>query len=470
MYTGRLVFSQLMDFLPMHQFRRCVDRYQGNFRIRSFSCLDQLLSMAFAQLSYRESLRDIESCLRAMQNKLYHIGIRGRVSKSTLAYANENRDWRIYADFAQVLINIARPLYADDDFGVELEETVYALDASTIDLCLSLFPWARVRNTKGAIKLHTLLDLRGNIPSFISITDGKVHDVKVLDQLVPEPGSVYIMDRGYLDFRRLYLLNQCLAFFIIRSKTNTKFKRLYSHKIDRATGLRCDQLIVLTGTKTKTQYPEKLRRVKFFDEEKGRSFSFLSNNFIVPALIIAELYKCRWQVGVSREGHIIQSVKVRPGTKGSIPVAWEAPWRESKMVEPSDRLFRKEMMQGFRPQRAVNADVASLHAIPVAETVYNARRQQGSIEKSPRRRLSPAGYQRWHVAKDYVSTGEALGARRRNLAEEVVPITLSGKWESRHQGGGLGCSTVDRCAAKRTGREGPRPMIVPSERGEAGAR
>jgi hypothetical protein len=296
MYQGRLVFSQLMDFLPMYQFHRCVDRYQGNFRIRSFSCLDQFLSMAFAQLSYRESLRDIESCLRAMQNKLYHIGIRGRISKSTLAYANENRDWRIYADFAQVLINIARPLYADDDFGVELEETVYALDASTIDLCLSLFPWAHFRKTKGAIKLHTLLDLRGNIPSFISITDGKVHDVKVLDQLVPEPGSVYIMDRGYLDFRRLYLLHQCLAFFIIRSKTNTKFRRVYSHKIDRTTGLRCDQLIVLTGTKTKKQYPEKLRRVKFFDAEKGRSFSFLSNNFIVPAIIIADLYKCRWQV------------------------------------------------------------------------------------------------------------------------------------------------------------------------------
>jgi transposase len=213
-----------------------------------------------------------------------------------LAYANENRDWRIYADFAQVLINIARPLYADDDFGVELEETVYALDASTIDLCLSLFPWARFRKTKGAIKLHTLLDLRGNIPTFISITDGKVHDVNVLDILVPEPGSIYIMDRGYLDFHRLYLLNQCMAFFIIRSKRNTKFRRLYSHEIDKSTGLRCDQTIVLTGDKSKKQYPDKIRRVKYFDDEKERSFSFLSNNFIVPALVIAELYKCRWQV------------------------------------------------------------------------------------------------------------------------------------------------------------------------------
>ena len=296
MYSGRLVFSQLMDFLPMHQFRSCVNKYQGNYRMRSFSCLDQFLCMAFAQLTYRESLRDIESCLRAMQNKLYHIGIKGRVSKSTLAYANENRDWRIYADFAQVLINIARQLYADDDFGIELEETVYALDASTIDLCLPLFPWARFRKTKGAIKLHTLLDLRGNIPSFISITDGKVHDVKILDELVPELGSIYIMDRGYLDFKRLYLLHQCLAFFVIRTKRNTNFRRLYSHKIDKATGLRCDQTIILTGTKSKKQYPEKLRRVKFFDKEKSRNFSYLTNNFILPAIVIAELYKYRWQV------------------------------------------------------------------------------------------------------------------------------------------------------------------------------
>jgi len=296
MYSGRLVFSQLMDFLPMHEFRRCLNRYHGNYRTRSFSCLDQFLCMAFAQLSYRESLRDIESCLRAMHSKLYHVGIRGRVSKSTLAYANENRDWRIYADFAQVLINIARDLYSKDDFGVELDETVYALDASTIDLCLSLFPWARFRKRKGAVKLHTLLDLRGNIPSFIAITDGKVHDVKVLDELVPEPGSVYIMDRGYLDFRRLYLLHQCMAFFIIRSKTNTQFRRLYSHKIDKTIGLRCDQTIILTGPKTKRQYPEKIRRVKFFDAEKERSFSFLSNNFIVPPLVIADLYRCRWQV------------------------------------------------------------------------------------------------------------------------------------------------------------------------------
>ena len=296
MYTGRLIFSQLMDFLPMHQFRRCVEKYHGNYRMRSFSCLDQFLSMAFAQLSYRESLRDIESCLRAMHTKLYHLGIRTRVSKSTLAYANEHRDWRIYADFAQVLIHIARELYRNDDFGVELDETVYALDASTIDLCLSLFPWARFRKTKGAVKLHTLLDLRGSIPSFISITEGNVHDVNVLNELIPQPGAFYIMDRGYLDFERLYLLHQCMSFFVIRSKTNTQFRRLYSHRIDKATGLRCDQTIVLTGVDTKKHYPDKLRRVKFFDEQNNRSFSFLSNNFLIPALVVAELYRCRWQV------------------------------------------------------------------------------------------------------------------------------------------------------------------------------
>ena len=296
MYTGRLVFSQLMDFLPMHRFRQCVKRYDGNRYVKSFTCFEQFLCMAFAQLSYRESLRDVESCLRSMQKKLYHLGIRSRVSRSTLADANDNRDWRIYADFAKVLIGIARELYSNDDFGLELDETVYALDSSTIDLCLSVFPWAKFRKTKSAIKMHTLLDLRGSIPSFISITHGKVHDVRVLDQIAPEPGAIYVMDRAYLDFQRLYLLNQCMAFFVIRSKKNTQMRRIYSREIDRTTGLRCDQTIALTGLKTRLQYPDRLRRVKYFDEEKSRSFSFITNNFIVPALVIAKLYRCRWQV------------------------------------------------------------------------------------------------------------------------------------------------------------------------------
>jgi len=294
--SGRTVFSQLMDFLPKYDFTRCVDRYRGNHRVRFFSCLDQYRCMAFAQLTYRESLRDIECCLRAMREKLYHMGIRGKISRSTLADANGKRDWRIYCDFAQVLIHIARKLYDDDDFGLELEETVYALDASTIDLCLSLFPWARFRKTKGAIKLHTLLDLRGNVPAFITITDGKVHDVNILDELIPELGAIYVMDRGYLDFAPLYAINQTPAFFVVRSKRNTKFRRIYSRLIDKSTGLRCDQTVAFTGFYSKKDYPEKLRRIKFFDSEKKKTLNFLTNNFTLPALTIAELYRYRWQI------------------------------------------------------------------------------------------------------------------------------------------------------------------------------
>ena len=296
MNQGQYIFSQIMDFLPKKKFDRCVELYGGNRRMRSFSCFDQFLCMAFAQLTYRESLRDIECCLRAMQKKLYHIGIRGNVSRSTLADANENRDWRIYCDFAQILIQEARRLYANDDFGLELKETVYALDASTIDLCLSVFPWARFRRSKAAIKLHTLLDLRGNIPSFISITDGKVHDVNVLDELIPEPGSIYVMDRGYLDFDRLYRLHQNHAFFVTRRKVNTRFRRIYSAEIDKTTGLKCDQAIILTGFYTQKSYPEKLRRVKYYDAKNEKRLDFLTNNFSLPAITIANLYKCRWQV------------------------------------------------------------------------------------------------------------------------------------------------------------------------------
>ena len=298
MNQGQTVFSQIIDFLPQKKFRQCVNRYNGNYRVRSFKCYDQLLCMAFAQLTYRESLRDIECCLRAMHEKLYHMGIRGKVSRSTLADANEVRDWRIYSDFAQILIHEARHLYAEDDFGLELNDTVYALDSSTIDLCLSLFPWARFRKTKAAVKLHTLLDLRGDIPTFIWITDGKVHDVNVLDYLVPEPGAIYVMDRAYLDFQRLYQMHQDLAIFVTRSKTNTGLRRLYSHKVDKATGVRYDQTVVPTGFYTKKDYPDKLRRIKYFDAEKGRAFIFLTNQFTLPALTIAELYRCRWRVEI----------------------------------------------------------------------------------------------------------------------------------------------------------------------------
>ena len=296
MYSGRLVFSQVMDCMSIYEFHKCVERYHGNYKVKSFSCLDQFLSMAFAQLTYRESLRDIEVCLRSMRSKLYHIGIRGNIARSTIANANENRDWRIYADHAQVLINIARMLYRNEDFGVELKESVYALDSTTIDLCLSLFPWARFRKHKGAVKMHTLLDLRGSIPSMIWITDGKVHDVNILDELIPEPGSFYIMDRAYIDFFRLYSLHQCSAFFVTTAKSNFQFKRIYSHKVDKSTGLRCDQTIRLTGTKSFQYYPEKLRRISYVDKDTLNRYVFLTNNFVLSALVIAILYKCRWNV------------------------------------------------------------------------------------------------------------------------------------------------------------------------------
>ena len=295
MNTGRTVFSQIMDFLPLHSFRKCVSRYKGNYKIHSFSCLDQFLCMAFAQLTYRESLRDIEACLRSIKIKLYHMGIRGKVSRSTLARANETRDWRIYSDFAHILIRAARELYRNDPFGIELGQTVYALDSTTIDLCLSLFPWAKFRKQKGAIKLHTLLDLRGNIPCFIRVSEGKLQDVLVLDNLRPEPGSFYILDRGYFDFARLHTITSRLAFFIVRAK-KFRFKRLYSHPVDKSTGLVCDQTVVLTGTFSASDYPEKLRRICYIDLEKNKHFTFLTNHFDLPALTVCQAYKCRWQV------------------------------------------------------------------------------------------------------------------------------------------------------------------------------
>ena len=296
MNSGKTIFTQLMDFLPAYEFRQCVERYNGNYKIKSFTCTDQFLCMAFAQLTYRESLRDIQACLRAAKQKLYHMGIRGRVSRNTLANANQVRNWRIYADFAQVLIGTARDLYAKDDFGLHLDQTVYALDATTIDLCLSLFPWAKFRKQKGAVKMHTLLDLRGNIPTAIIITDGKVHDVKALDNIMIEAGAIYIMDRGYLDFKRLYAMHRSLGFFVTRSKRNFDFRRLYSLPVDKSTGIQCDQIILLNGFYAKKDYPEKLRRIRYFDADNNKTLVFITNNFTLPALTIADLYRCRWQV------------------------------------------------------------------------------------------------------------------------------------------------------------------------------
>ena len=296
MNTGRTVFAQLMEFIPTYQFQLCVDRYQGHRYVKDFSCWDQFLCLAFAQLTYRTSLRDIETCLRAQQPRLYHIGFRGRVSRATLADANETRDWRIYRDFAQELIRIARDLYREESFGVELSETVYAFDSTTVDLCLSLFPWGQFRRRKSAVKLHTLLDVRGSIPTSVYVTGGQVHDVNLLDELLLEPGAFYLLDRGYVDFARLHLFTQACAFFVTRAKKNLQFYLRTSRSVDRSSGVRCDQTIRLTGPRTAQRYPDTLRRIVYFDAEKESRLTFLTNNFILLPLTIAQLYRVRWQV------------------------------------------------------------------------------------------------------------------------------------------------------------------------------
>jgi hypothetical protein len=296
MNLGRTVFSQIMEHLPEYEFQKCVARYRGDSHLRGFSCLDQYLAMSFAQLTYRESLRDIEACLRSVASKLYHMGLRGKVSRTTLADANESHDWRIFADFAQVLVAIARPLYAGDPIGVDLDASLYALDSTTIDLCLALFPWARFRKHKGAVKMHTLLDLHGNIPTFISITEGKVHDVNILDEILPEAGAFYVMDRGYVDFERLYIFTLSAAFFVVRTKSNVLLQRRYSHPVDRTTGVRSDHTVILTAIDSAKAYPEQLRRVSYLDVTTRKRFKFLTNNFTLPALTIALIYKSRWQV------------------------------------------------------------------------------------------------------------------------------------------------------------------------------
>ena len=296
MNLGRTVFAQLVEHLPHKEFQKCVARYRGDYYLKSFSCWDQFLAMAFAQLTYRESLRDIEACLHSVHGKLYHMGFRGRAARSTLAGANESRDWRIYADFAQVLIGIARPLYAHDPIGVDLDQSLYALDSTTIDLCLALFPWARFRQHKAAVKMHTLLDLHGSIPTFIRITKGKVHDVNILDEILPEAGAFYVMDRGYIDFERLFLFPLCSAFFVVRTKENVLLQRRYSRPVDKTSGLRSDHTVILTAINSVKAYPDPLRRVTYFDVETEKRLQFLTNNFVLPARTFAQIYKCRWQV------------------------------------------------------------------------------------------------------------------------------------------------------------------------------
>jgi len=294
--SGRTVFSQLIEHLPEKEFQKCVARYHGDSNFRGFSCWDQLLAMAFAQLTYRESLRDIESCLRALQSKLYHMGFRGKVSRSTLADANESHDWRIFADFAQGLIATARPLHACDLMGVDLDQSLYALDSTTIDLCLSLFPWAKFRQRKAAVKMHTLLDLHGNIPTFIRVTSGAVHDVNILDEIMPEAGAFYVMDRAYIDFQRLFVFTLSSAFFVVRTKSNLLLERRYSHPVDKSSGVLSDQTVILSSVESATAYPDPLRKVNYFDAERNKRLKFLTNNFTLPARTIADIYRQRWQV------------------------------------------------------------------------------------------------------------------------------------------------------------------------------
>ena len=296
MNLGRTVFSQITEHLPAYEFQKCVDRYRGDSHFRGFSCLDQYLAMAFAQLTYRESLRDIEACLRSVGGKLYHMGLRGKVSRTTLADANESHDWRIFADFAQILIGIARPLYLHDPIGVDLDQSLYALDSTTIDLCLSLFPWAKFRKHKAAVKMHTLLDLHGNIPTFIRITSGAVHDVNLLDEILPEAGAIYVVDRGYIDFQRLFVFTLSSAFFVVRTKSNVLLQRRYSHPVDKSTGVRSDHIVILSAIDSAKVYPDTLRRVSYLDVKTRKRFKFLTNNFTLPALTIAQIYQSRWQV------------------------------------------------------------------------------------------------------------------------------------------------------------------------------
>ena len=296
MHEGKFVFSQLMEFIPWRRFQTCVNRYGGDYKVGTYKCVEQFRVMAFAQLTYRHSLREVEACLRVVKSKLYHMGIHSSISHSNLAHANHQRDWRIYADFAQILIQRAKQLYLGDDLGLDLDATVYALDATTIDLCLSLFPWAKFRRTKGAVKLHTLLNLQGDIPEFILISDGKLHDVNVLDHLMPVPGAYYVMDRGYLDFERLYVLHQAKSFFVTRSKRNFNFSRRYSHEVDKSTGVQCDQTVVLETYYSAQGYPEPLRRIRYYDAERDKRLVFLTNDFSLPATTIALLYKSRWRI------------------------------------------------------------------------------------------------------------------------------------------------------------------------------
>jgi len=467
MSHNHTILGQMLQMISRFEFQKAVNETKTEYHARGFRSWNHFVSMLFGQLSAQDSLRGIEAGLASQAHALYHLGVRP-VHRSTLSYANANRSHELFKLVFEWMLSKCQPLAPKHKF--RFKNPLYSIDATTIDLCLSLFDWAKFRTTKGAVKLHVKLNHSGYLPSFAIVTTGKEHEQKVVPHMPLEKGDVVVFDRGFTNFSWYASLCERKIYFVTRMKKNTDYRLVERRSTKHLKHISSDQIIELQGFYTKKKCPYRLRRIRSRDPETNKWIVLLTNQFEWSAATIAKVYKDRWQIGVSSKGHITQSVEVRPRIKGPNLVAWEALWRETKTVKPSDNIFFKENMQHSRPQRTVNVEVASSHADPVAETVYNVRRQQGLTEKGAMRQFSPAGYQRWHGVKGYMETGEALDTRRRNIAEVANPITVSGKWMGRYQGDGLGCSTVDRRAEKRAGREGPRLMSIPFVQSEAGVR
>jgi len=463
MVQAMSLFNQLLQHFPSLEFAALVKKHHAERAAKGFSCRTQLVAMLFCQLAHADSLREICNGLACCLGKLVHLGIGAAPNKSTLAYANQHRPAKLYEELFYTALGRFR-----DEKGLGLRKQRFrfknkllSLDSTTISLCLEMFPWAKFRRAKGGVKAHVLLDHDDYLPRYVLITEARRSDVKMADAFPLNPGSIVAMDRGYNDYALFGQWTAQEIYFVTRLKDNAVYEVVEECTVPENRNIRSDQLIRFTGEKAQKDCPCLLRRVVVWDPINQREIVLLTNLLAFGSTTIAAIYKDRWEIGVSSQGHIVQSVRDRPRPKDSGLVAGKAPWRESKTAEPFDNILRKECAQRTRLQRAVNADVASLHEFPVAETVDNARKQQGLAETSPMRRLSPAGYQRRHGVKDDVETGEALGARRRNLVEEMLAITVSGKCRHRHQGGGSGRSTVDGRAAKRARREGPGPVSTP---------
>ena len=472
MYKVCSIFSQVLKLFSRGEFERAVQEHQAERHARGFTSWGQFIAMLFCQLGRAHSLREICGGLACCEGQLKHLGVPVAPKKSTLAYANEHRPWQLYQTVFEQTLGKCRDLVASQGGRKQFrfKNKLMSLDGSIIDLSVSMFDWAKFRRTKGAIKLHLLLDHDGYLPSFAVVTEGKTSEIKVARTLRFEPGTILAIDRGYIDYEWFRELTQQEVYFVTRMKQKAVYEVKEELQVPQNSNVIGDQLICFPRLARAGEEPVLFRRVEIWDADQQEFLVFLSNLLAFGATTIAAIYKDRWKVGVSRQGHIVQPVKDRPRPKDSGLVAWEASWRESKTAKPSDNILRKECAQRTRSQCNVNADVASLHEIPVAETVYNVRKQKGLAETGPMRQFSPAGYQRRHGVKDDVETGEALGARRRNPVEEMLAITVSGKCWHRHQGGGSGRSTVDGCAAKHARREGPGPVSNSVRQGEAGVR